>query len=82
MLDVIVLLVSVLGIYLGIGFLFACYFVVWGVKGHGVIGTSFVLRLMLLPCGCLLWPVLLFGSKPPVTVAHDDAQTYKHKEEK
>lgn len=56
-----ILFVDAFYLYLGIGLVFAVWFIASGVDkiDDGMHGTPWKLRLLLLPGSALLWPVLL-----------------------
>jgi len=53
-----------LGVYGLIGLIFALWFVILGVREAPIEGKAVILRLMLMPGGLLLWPLLILGRKP------------------
>lgn len=54
---------SGLMIYVGIGLLYALYFVTAGIRKEPIEGLGIILRLMLIPAALLLWPYLLIKGK-------------------
>ncbi len=71
MYDMITVILAALGIYAGIGFIFAIAFVTRGVDriDHNARGGGLGFRLLILPGAATFWPVLLrrwiSGAPPP-----------------
>ncbi len=67
------MLVLMLGLYFGIGFIFACLFVIFGVGRIDPAARTMPIRarLLILPGAAFLWPFMAFKwatqTEPPLT---------------